>query len=207
MNRKLITLMLILTSFVAANVHAQTQRTGSDVARVMQQLQQVSADKARLQTENDALKKQLEELKTKASKAGADQAVVQQQKRELETSKAQQKESADELEKLRDKMQELIGKFRETATQLQAAESDREQLKASIASRERDYKVCVDRNAGMYFLSDEILRRLEDRSLLNHVSEKEPFTRISRTRLENLVDDYRDRIEELRVSRKTAATH
>jgi chaperonin cofactor prefoldin len=186
-------------------VSAQTQRSGNDVARVMQQLQQVSAEKTRLQTENDALKKQLEEVKAKASKAGPDQGVVQQQKRELDASNARQKESAEAMEQLRTKMQDLIGKFRETATQLQTVEADREQLKAAIAVQEREYKSCVDRNAGLYFLSDEILRRLENRSVWSKLSEKEAFTRISRTRMENLIDDYRDRVEELRVSRKRVA--
>ena len=184
---------------------AQTQRSGNDATRVMQQLQQVSAEKTRLQTENDALKKQLEEVKAKASKAGADQGVVQQQKRELDASNARQKESADAMEQLRTKMQDLIGKFRETATQLQTVEADRNQLKATIASQERDYKSCVDHNAGLYFLNDEILRRLEDRSLWTRLSEKEAFTRISRTRMENLIDEYRDRVEELRIARKRVA--
>jgi len=193
--------------FVIHTASAQTQRSGNDTTRVMQQLQQVSAEKTRLQTENEAMKKQLEELKSKASKTGADQAVVQQQKRELEASNARQKQSADELENVKGKMQELIGKFRETATLLQTVEADREQLKTSLSARERDYKTCVDRNVGLYFLNDDILQHLEGRSTWDKVAEKEPFTRIRRTRLENLIDEYRDRAEELRVNRKSVATH
>lgn len=197
-------LLILLLGVEAA--HAQVQRSGNDVARVMQQLQQVTAEKTQLKSENDSLKKQLEELKAKAIKAGADRSVLQQQKRELETSSARQKESEDALQQLRDKMQELIGKFRETATQLQSTETDRDQLKTALDARERDYKICVDRNAGLYFLNDDILRRLEHRSIWGKMAEKEPFTQISRTRLENLIDEYRDRVEELRVNRKTAAT-
>jgi len=198
--------LLISSAFISHVCEAQTQRSGNDATRVMQQLQQVTAEKTRLQTENDAMKKQLEEMKAKLAKTGADQSIVQQQKRELEASNARQKESADALEQQRGKMQELIGKFREMATQLQTVEADREQLKSTAMTREREYKTCVDRNVGLYFLNDEILHRLEDRSWWDKTSEREPFTRIARTRLENLVDEYRDRVEELRVSRKTVAT-
>jgi chromosome segregation ATPase len=202
--------IMLLTTVAALALqpsYGQTQRSGNDNARIMSQLQTVSADKMRLQTENEELKKQLEELKAKSSKASGDQLVVQQQRRELESSRALQKESADELEKLKGRMQELIGKYRELATQLQGVEAERDQFKTSLAARERDFKSCVDRNAGLYFLNDEILRRLEDRSFWSKASEKEPFTQIARTRMENLIDDYRDRVEELRVSRKTTATH
>ncbi|MES1196577.1 MAG: hypothetical protein ABUL58_06500 [Steroidobacter sp.] len=188
-------------------MNAQTQRSGNDATRVMQQLQQISAEKTRLQSENDAMKKQLEELKARLAKTGADQAVLQQQKRELDASSARQKESADELEKSRARMQELIGKFREMATQLQSVETDRAQLKTALETRERDYKICVDRNVGLYFLNDEILQHLEGRTAWDKTVEKEPFTRISRIRLDNLVDEYRDRAEELRASRKSVATH
>jgi len=206
MNRVRLNIIFLLSSLLVINAaNAQTQRSGNDATRVMQQLQQVGAEKTRLQTENEALKKQLEEVKAKASKAGADQGVVQQQKRELDASNARQKESAEAMEQLRTKMQDLIGKFRETATQLQTVEADRDQLKATIASQERDYKFCVDRNAGLYFLNDEILRHLEDRSIWTKLSEKEAFTRISRTRMENLIDEYRDRVEELRIARKRVA--
>jgi len=206
MKQKILLALLASGLLIGSFSEAQTQRSGNDATRVMQQLQQVTAEKTRLQAENDAMKKQLEELKAKLAKSGADQSVVQQQKRELEASNARQKESTDALEQQRTRMQELIGKFRETATQLQTVEADREQLKVSMTSRERDYKTCVDRNAGLYFLNDEILHRLEDRSWWDKTSEREPFTRIARTRLENLVDEYRDRVEELRVTRKTVAT-
>ena len=201
-----LTLSLIITAALITTItHAQTQRSGNDVTRVMQQLQQVTAEKTRLQSENDAMKKQLEEMKAKLGKAGADQTMVQTQKRELEASNARQKESTDALEQLRGKMQELIAKFRETATQLQTVEADRQQLKVTLDTRQRDYNACVDRNVGLYFLNDEILHRLEDRSWWDRTSEHEPFTRIARTRLDNLVDEYRDRVEELRVARKAAA--
>lgn len=206
MNTPILLLTFLLTCLVQSTVHAQTQRTGNDNARIMSQLQQVTADKMKLQTENESLKKQVEELKSKASKSSGDQQLVQQQRRELESSKAQQKESADELEKAKNRMQELIAKYRELAAQLQSLETDSQQTKASLTTRERELKTCADRNAGLYFLNDDILRRLEDRSFWNKASEKEPFTQIAKTRNENLVDDYRDRVEELRVNRKAIAT-
>jgi hypothetical protein len=84
-------------------------------------------------------------------------------------------------------------------------ETDRDQLRAQALTQERDLKTCVDRNAGMYLLTDEILRKVADRGMWSSLTEKEPFTKLSRTRLDNLIEDYRYRVDELRVKDKPAA--
>ena len=203
------TLALVSAIFLPNLAAAQTQRAGNDNARVMQQLQQMTAERSKLQQDNAAMKKELEELQAKYAKTSADQAALQQRARELEVTSTRQqsasKDTTDALERSRTQLQELIGKFRETAATLQSVETDRDQVKAKLTAREREFKSCVDRNAGLYFLNDEILRRLEDHSMWSSLKEKEPFTKISRTRLENLIDDYRDRVEELRIAKQSTA--
>lgn len=195
---------------VDTEVLGQTQRSGSDSARVMQQLQQATAERTKLQADNDGLKKELEELKEKYAKTTAAQSSLQQKAREAELASTRQqttgKDTSEALEKSKAQLQELIGKFRETAQSLKTTETDNTNLKTQLETQERTYKTCVDRNAGMYFLNDEILRRMEDRGFWSKLSEHEPFTKIARTRLENLIDDYRYRVEELRVTKQNSAS-
>ena len=190
-------------------VNAQTQRSGNDNARVVQQLQQVTADKSRLQAENEAMKKELDELKAKASQAGTEQARLQQRARELElaSSRMQNKNSGNDeaLEKSRAQLQELIGKYREMAQNLREVETERDSLRTSQGGKERELSACVDKNVQLYQLGNDVLDRMEHRGVWSALTEKESFTRLSRTRLENLIDDYRYRLNEQKLNNKRAA--
>ncbi|GFE87082.1 hypothetical protein [Steroidobacter agaridevorans] len=195
--------IVLLACSVACVAQAQVQRSGNADARVAQQLQQLTSEKSALQAENDKLKQELEQAKAQLQKytvvtkdldtrnkaliaaAGKGSTAIQQLEEQLERGKAQN--------------QELVGKFRETAQALRDVEAERVTLKSQMAAKERDYKLCVDRNVGLYKVNDEILDRMEDRGFWSQVTEREPFTRIQRTRLENLIDDYRYRADEQRL--------
>jgi ribosomal protein S19E (S16A) len=53
----------------------------------------------------------------------------------------------------------------------------------------------------LYEINREILNRYEHVGLFTKVSADEPFTKITRTRLENLADEYRQRAQELQVKK------
>lgn len=200
---------ILLACSLACVAQAQVQRSGNADARVAQQLQQLSSEKSALQSENNKLKQELEQAKAQLQKytvvtkdletrnkaliaaAGKGSTASQQLEEQLERSKAQN--------------QELVGKFRETVQTLRDIESERATLKSQMAAKERDYKVCVDRNVELYQVNDEILDRMEDRGFWSQLTEREPFTRIQRTRLENLIDEYRYRADELRLEKQQQA--
>ncbi len=202
--------VLVLLFLSGGATHAQTQRSGGDTARVVQQLQQLTAEKAKLQSDLDAANKELEALKAGSAQAAAEQARLQQRARELEQAgeklRIEGSGNDEALQKSRAQLQELIGKYREMAQALRDVETERDSLKAGKSVQERELKACVDRNAQMYLLTDEILGRLEDQGLWSTLTGKEPFTRLSRTRLENLVEDYRYRVDELKLVNKSVAT-
>src|SRR5262245_60771357 len=67
---------IVVSLSVSSPTFAQVQRSGSDAAtRLMQQMQQLSGEKAALKTENDQLKKQVEQLQgeLKQAKTGREQ--------------------------------------------------------------------------------------------------------------------------------------
>jgi chromosome segregation ATPase len=194
---------------LALGATAQVQRSGNDNARVMQQMQQLTAEKAAAQAESTKLKADVENLKSQLAKATASLSASEQRAKQVAAG-ASAKEAAavqemnDALSRTRSQMKELVDRFHDTAQNLKDVEMDRDQLRARASTQERDLKTCVDRNAGMYLLTDEILSKVEDRGVWSSLTDKEPFTRISRTRLENLIDEYRYRVDELRVKDKTA---
>jgi chromosome segregation ATPase len=168
----------------------------------MQQLQQATGEKTALQAENNKLKQDVEQLRKDLSAATAARTSAENKAKalQLNASRGDQsdKQAQEQLERTRGQLQELVAKFRETAQALREIETDRATVKTQLAAQQRDFKTCVDRNAGLYNLNTEILDRMEHRGFWSGVAEREPFTRIKRAQLENLIDDYRYRAEELK---------
>jgi cell division protein FtsB len=187
----------------SAPARAQSVRGGADNVRAMQEMQQLAAERTALKADNAKLKDEVAELQKKLDKANADSTSVSARTRQLEVASAREAESgkqtADALGKSRAQMQELIGHYRETAQQLKGVETDRNLLRGQLETRTRDYDVCVEHNVGLYDVGREALDRLDQHGFWSKVGESEPFTQLARARLDNLIDDYRQRLQELRV--------
>jgi hypothetical protein len=206
MNRLCVAAVLLVIGVAA---QAQTQRSGNADARVAQQLQQLSSEKVALQAENNKLKQELEQVKAQLQKSASASKDLENRNKVLQASAGRgatnSQQTEEQLERSRAQLQELVTKFRETAQTLRDVEVERTTVKSQLAAKEREYKVCVDRNVGLYELNKEVLNRMEDRGFWSQVSEREPFTRIKRTQLENLIDDYRYRVDELRLEQQRQA--
>lgn len=184
---------------------AQAVRSGGDNARQMQEMQQLSSERTALKADNAKLKEEVADLQKKLDKANTENAGVSARAKQLEAVAARgaefSKQTADALEKSRAQMQELIGRFRETAQELKAVETDRNALRGQLDTRSRDYDVCVEHNVGLYDVGREALNRLDRQGFWSSMRQSEPFTQLARARLDNFVDDYRQRLEELRLEK------
>src|SRR5262249_7036293 len=166
-------------------------------AQLMQQMQQLAAERTRLQADNATMKKELEDIrKERDSLKNAQKTIDAKSKGSvaaLAQSNARREQAEQELKQSRDKMQELIAKFRETVQQMREIENDRTSAKQSLAARDQELKTCKDRSLALYKLNGEVLTRLENDSMWSRAARAEPFTKIKRVQLENLIDDYKDR--------------
>jgi chromosome segregation ATPase len=189
-----------------APLYAQVQRSGGgEVQKFMQQYQQVAAEKTALQA-------QLAQMKNDLETANAQLAAV---KKERDAAKAHvgaspaaiaqansTKEAAERnLEQSKQRMTELVGRFRETATNLKDAEADRAKLRKDLSERNSAFDACAVNNMQLYEVNREILDRYEHVGLFTKVSADEPFTKITRNRIENLVYEYRERAQALQVKK------
>lgn len=207
--KSLLCVVIGLSGMLAFAAQAQVQRSGNADARVAQQLQQLTSERSALQAENAKLKQELDQVKAQLQKASASAKTLESRNRALEASagrgSANAEQTEEQLERTRGQLQELVGKFRETVDTLRGVESERGKLKGEVAVKERELKTCIDRNAGFYNLNVEVLDRMENRGFWSSVAEREPFTKLKRVELENLIDDYRYRAEELRVEQQQQA--
>ncbi len=183
---------------------AQTARSGGGAnEQLMQQLQQLASERTALQAENARLKKELAEASKARDSLKATREALDRRTRASEAAvarSAQEKDAAEgETERLKERMQELIAKFRETAQTLKDVETERASVKESLTARERELTACTAKNEALYKLNDEVLTHMEHQGFWSKVAQAEPFTRLKRVQLENLVDDYRYRAEDEHV--------
>jgi chromosome segregation ATPase len=198
--------VLVLSLLATRAAWPQTQRSGGggETQRFMQQYQQLAAEKTAMQAQLAQMKKDLDASKSDltamtkerdALKAQAHAAVPPAALAQLRASK---EASERNLEQYKQRTSELVEKFRDMASTLKDVEADRNTLSAGLAQRNAAFDKCASDNLQLFELSNEVLDRYEHVGLFTRVSATEPFTKITRTRIENLVEEYRDRALQLR---------
>lgn len=196
---------MIAAFFIAFPAHAQVARSGgAPNAELQQQLQQLASERTGLLADNARLKQQLEAVsKERDSLKSARQALDQRARSSaaaLAQSSAQHEQLEQDLARNREQTQQLIDKFRETVQTMRGIETDRNDSRQKLAGRESELKVCIDRNLSLYKLNDEVLTHFDRESFWSRLGTAEPFTRIKRVQIENLIDDYRSRAEDQRAT-------
>lgn len=199
--------LICTTGLLATHASAQVQRSGGGNgaanAQLMMQYQQASTERAQLQSDNAKLKKDLEDLKKQLDAATRQAAVskagVGRDAAQLAAAQAANDRATRDLTDTKAKMQELIGKFRETLTQMRGVESERSQLQQQLAQSKAAWDTCAQRNYQLYQVDGEVLDKYAHEGAFSHLARAEPFTRIKRTEIDNFVLEYKERAEELRV--------
>ena len=187
---------------LAPAVHAQSARAPAANAQVQAQMQQLASERTRLMSENarlqselDAVRKERDELK---KKSGGSDGRLQASAAAAARAGARAETLQGELDREKARTAEVVAKFRELANSLREVETDRTTTKAALAQRDIDLKQCAARNVALYDLNGEILTKLEGRGSFSPASALEPFTKLKRIELENLIDGYQSRADEQR---------
>lgn len=160
---------------------AQTERDTLSVAKT-----QLEQDKTALQQKFDTLVKQSAEDKALSDKtiAGMDTKIAQQ-----DTQIAQLKES---LQKWQASQAEAVELAKKT-------EAERQKLAARKAELEHQVGEQKRKNTEMFRIGNEILTRYEKFGLGTAIGRKEPFVGTTRVKLQNLVQDYGDKLAEQKI--------
>ncbi len=164
------------------------------------QLRTAQAEVVTLQAEKTAAETQLSEL-TKKSETLAKQAAEDQTESRKKIEKLTIEN--DQLERRVKSLEETLAKWKEgyekAAKVAHAKEAERAKLadeKSVLQAKVRDHKA---QNLELYRLATEILDRYRKFGVGDSLKAREPFTRITRARLESQVQDYLDKIEDARM--------
>lgn len=214
--RRFVRFALVLGSSLAIQVAgpalSQVERSGGggvsqqlyqDYQQAVSERTQLRADNAKLKSDLAAAQKQLAAVKQQLASARSGTANDQAA---LAAAQAEQAATAKNLATLKGQADELIARFRETISQLQGVETDRTLLRQQLAQSKATFDQCAVANDQLYQVDDEVLNRYMHQGAFSYLARAEPFTRIERTRIDNLVLQYRQRAEALRVQGAAPAT-
>jgi chromosome segregation ATPase len=204
--------LLVALMLVALGVQAQqsVSREQDLIRRLRAQAQQLqqalSAEQqarqsaaAELQAARDSLDGEVSRLNAQAQAAARRAGAAQQRIEQLEREAAAQREQMSrELAQTR----ERLGRSEETLAQVQAELQARTRELESTQGRADKLSgrlgQCEQDNVALYRTGIEVLDHYRNRTLDERLGQAEPFSQIGRVRMENLVEAYRDRMEEHR---------
>jgi chromosome segregation ATPase len=200
---------MLLATGVSGLAHAQQARSGGGAsAQLVEQLQQLASERTELQSQNAKLQKDLDDMRKERDALKSGQQSLQRRAEQSEAAvrqtqqgvAAQRQANDQEIARWRSKLDEVVAEARKIAQQLRDVETERTGLSQTLATRTQDLKVCTDRNKALFDLNSEVLTHFDHQSAFSRMAQAEPFTKIERSRLENLIDDYKARAEDQRVN-------
>jgi septal ring factor EnvC (AmiA/AmiB activator) len=115
---------------------------------------------------------------------------------------AQERERADKLSDEYRQSVATIGNKDAEEKRLSAMVTDQREI---VGRQAGIIQACEDKNAQLARLGGELLRRYRDKGLLDALKQAEPFTQIERVKMENLWQEYRDRIDAGKLDRPVIA--
>jgi DNA repair exonuclease SbcCD ATPase subunit len=149
---------------------------------------QSDKDKADLQAKLDALTAQ---LKTVSDQAAADKAASDKMTDDFKSQVADQK---GQIDRLTDGLKQWKDAYNQAAQLAASKEAARAEYAVKTALVQRTLDTRDEQNLALYKLGKEILTRYEQFGLGDAIAAKEPFVGLSRVKLENLVQDYKNKL-------------
>lgn len=207
-------LVLVCTSGYA---HA-AEKKDKAARRIQMIMQKAEQEKAAIQAEYqakiDQASKTQQELEEKAKKsneqAGAMKASVSQSKKQIallttDLQKVKEEKLAVEakhqqalslIETQKSGIAELNQQIKKLQTELATAEVQRKSMSSNFQQKEKKIEQCEAKNAKLYQYGQDLVKIYDRPSTYEQVMRTEPFFQLKRVELENILQDYQDKLDE-----------
>ena len=173
----------VLLIFLSLPAFAQ-ENVQKAMARAQYMLKQVSAEKAALEAKNLELKNELEAVNKKMD---AELKVASKEKRKLR----------ENIGNWKAEYQKLKERFVEVSMSLRDMTVDRDVTAEKLAMQTQNYQLCYKDNNQLVGINDELLEKFNQKGPWDALVQREPVTGLGKVEMENLMQTYRHRIEDV----------
>jgi chromosome segregation ATPase len=190
-------LIVALASSCSSGARADTPRDGGDQA-----LRQAQYLLKKLAGEKEALEKENLRLSEELKKVQEELAGTSKQLSASEERKAQeQQRNVALVERVRGDSERLSNLQSSYRKEIGEARADIKLLKNAVLERESWISDCRAKNEGLYKTNGELLQAYKNKSAWDVLSQHEPVTGIASVKMENFVQEYQFRLEDLHTVR------
>ena len=179
-------LSMFLSLLMQSNVLAADKEA---MARAQYMIRQITAEKNQLTVNNQKLLAEKKELEKKL---------------ESLQKKSESKKTAmsGKIKGIRKQLKQERNQHAETRDKLDLISSENDRLFNLALEQTHTIDICVSNNKKLYEVNKEILGQYEDKGIWNVITQAEPVMGLTRVQIENFVDDYQYRLDDLRVEPK-----
>jgi len=193
-------LLLSAFSVRAAESADPDTRLRESLKATMLQLRNAEAERTALQASqaaaNDQIKQLTEQVKTLTRHATEDRAIADKTIDELKAGAAT---LSAELASTKETLAQSQQAHAQVSAVAKSESEQRAKLEAENAVLQRLVTDRETKNFALYQVATEILNRYEKFGLGDAIAAREPFVGLTRVKLENLVQDYRDKLDDQRL--------
>lgn len=189
---------LAMPTAFAGDKQVNKEREAARRMQIMQQ--QFSAEKAVLEKDKTDLAQKVDDLTKQTESSKQDTAQLERKRssltKELATAKIEAVALQEKLRQLEITHAELVTLHKQESENNQ---SQIRALQAALAQRGQVLGSCETKNSKLYELNREILTKYRDKSFMDALTQNEPLTGIKAVGVENILEDYRDKLDVQRV--------
>ena len=199
-NTRLLGQMLIITLLTglspfdvqAAPADKAAKKERQALRRMQQQLNEAQQQNSALDQEKAALEETLkkagDESESHKRSAATASARASRLEKNIEAIRREKAELQGQVEELRKQNQELSGQHKRLEQQMKNT--------STILAREKERKsLCEANNDELYRIGRELVEWYSHKGAWNAILEAEPFTRMKSVEMENMLENYREKLE------------
>jgi hypothetical protein len=204
-------LLLVVTAMQLNSVYAADEKKeGKEQARRLQQkVNAIEQEKSQLLQSKTQLEGQLKDSSEKFSRAkrSADAAnrKISELEKTLQEAETVKTEQAAKLVTTEQKLAETEKLLAETSTTLHQTQIAKSQLESSLTKKSEEFTACTVKNESLHRLGGVLIKQYQEKSCLNSLLAKEPLTQLKKVEVENMVDEYREKIDQELVEKNQTA--
>lgn len=211
---RLLVSLFVIFSLLAPLAHADAERRASrereQLRRVQSHLQQAQAQLSALEQEKARMARNLTEAEKardaargRLGRLNRDLAQERQQRetlrKDLDLLRQESAELKSQLDQTRTRLTETQAILAETQVRLRETDVDKHALEGVKARQEREIALCEDKNRMLYQVGRDLMARYENKDFEDVLKQREPFTGIKQVEIENLLEEYRDKLDEQKI--------
>lgn len=169
-------------------------------------LRQLAQDKAALEAEKASLSERVQKLEDEVRRLAPLQEEVERYKTGAEAMKNAYGALESRLSQGMEREQALRARHKNVLAKAKQIQADNALLVQAVKEREEWIGQCAERNRGMLSANLELLEKYRDKGFWEQLGDAEPLTGIGKVETENRTQDYRFKLEDLKITPFRAET-